>query len=437
MAYLRWFLRSLTDHPSRLRQGTTLIVYRPAARRGIPLRPLEEPSPCKYWWACSRGAVTLGCGVLTALRRPVGGGSPLHGWPASSAEAVARGAARVVRMVASQSWGGSRMLAVRMGLVCLVVGTLGGLAGGADRETSPGAVFYVAPAGDDAWSGRRAEPNAARSDGPFATLPRARDEIRRLKQAGPLPAGGVTVYLAGGLYPLASTLEMTAADSGTADAPVVYRAAAGQRPVILGGRTITGFKPYKGQILQADLAGQGFQGVHFRQLFFDGRRQHLARYPNFDANNPYGGGWAYADGKPVPMYQDVPGESRRQLTYKPADARSWAHPEEVEVFVFPRYNWWNNIVRIKSIDPQQRRVTLAGDCSYPIRPGDRYYVQNALEELDAPGEWYLDSRPAGPAKAAGSISGRRSRWPAGRCTPPRCGPSSASPGARPMSRSAA
>ena len=58
--------------------------------------------------------------------------------------------------------------------------------------------------------------------------------------------------------------------------------------------------------------------------------------------------------------------------------------------VFPRYNWWNNIVRIKSIDRDARTITLAGDCSYAIRPGDRYYVRNVLEELDAPGEWYLD-----------------------------------------------
>ena len=65
-----------------------------------------------------------------------------------------------------------------------------------------------------------------------------------------------------------------------------------------------------------------------------------------------------------------------------------------EVCIFPRYNWWNNIVRIASIDREKRVITLAGDCSYAIRPGDRYYVQGLFEELDAPGEWYLD-RAAG------------------------------------------
>jgi parallel beta-helix repeat protein len=49
---------------------------------------------------------------------------------------------------------------------------------------------------------------------------------------------------------------------------------------------------------------------------------------------------------------------------------------------------------VKSIDPATRTVTLARDCSYAIRPADRYYFQNALEELDSPGEWYFDKRTA-------------------------------------------
>ena len=65
-----------------------------------------------------------------------------------------------------------------------------------------------------------------------------------------------------------------------------------------GGKLIGGFEPYQGKILKADVAAQGLEGVEFRQLFCNGRRMHLARYPNFDPQNPYGGGWAYADGKP-------------------------------------------------------------------------------------------------------------------------------------------
>ncbi|MEI6500563.1 MAG: right-handed parallel beta-helix repeat-containing protein, partial [Armatimonadota bacterium] len=189
---------------------------------------------------------------------------------------------------------------------------------------------------------------------------------------------------------LPATLALTAEDSGTAQAPVVWQAYPGEKPLLLGGKTINGFEPYKGQILKAEVGAQGLKGVYFRQLYFKGVKQNLARTPNFDPKNPYGGGWAYADGKLVPMYTDIPGEDKRTLKYAGDDVPEMAKPAEAEVFVFPRYNWWNNCVPVKSVDRATRTVTLAADCSYAIRPRDRYYVRNVFEALDAPGEWYLD-----------------------------------------------
>lgn len=240
--------------------------------------------------------------------------------------------------------------------------------------------LYVAAQGSDAGDGSSAKP--------FATLARARDEVRKLKAAAPGEA--MTVNVGGGIYALPQGIKFDSRDSGSAAAPVTWRAQGAEKPVLIGGREIKGFTPWRGQILKADLSAQGFQGAAFHQLIFDGKRMHLARYPNFDESNPYGGGWAYADGKLVPMYQDIPGEDQHTLTAKAADLHTWAKPAELEVFVFARYNWWNNICRVKAIDPETRKVTLAQNASYAIRPGDRYYFQNALEELDTPGEWYLD-----------------------------------------------
>ncbi|OGV63798.1 MAG: hypothetical protein A3K19_14025 [Lentisphaerae bacterium RIFOXYB12_FULL_65_16] len=259
------------------------------------------------------------------------------------------------------------------------------------EETGPATGFYVAVNGNDAWSGTLAAPSKDAEDGPFATIERARDEIRKLKAAGHLTQP-VNVCIRDGIYELPHTLQLGPGDSGTAEFPITYRAYKRERPVIIGGRKITGWKPYKGEIVQADVGAQGFNDIYFRQFFFNGKRQILARYPNYDPTDPVAGGWTYMDGKLVPMYKNIDNENRRTFQYKPGDVHDWAHPEEAEVFVFPRYNWWNNIIRIAAIDRQKRMITLTGDASYGNRPNDRYYFRNLLEELDAPGEWYLDQR---------------------------------------------
>src|SRR6058998_2957922 len=55
-------------------------------------------------------------------------------------------------------------------------------------------LFYVSPEGNDAWSGKLAATNVDKTDGPFATVGKARDTIRQLKAQGPLTQP-VTVYL--------------------------------------------------------------------------------------------------------------------------------------------------------------------------------------------------------------------------------------------------
>ena len=252
---------------------------------------------------------------------------------------------------------------------------------------SPAAV-YVSPEGADS--------NPGTLDKPFATLERARDEVRSMNQRGGLPRGGVTVFVRGGVYELARTFELGAEDSGTQATPVVYRAYKREKPTLTGSKRISGFVQHRGRILKADVAAQGLKGVRFRQLFFNGKRQHLARYPNFDPANPHGGGFAYVDGELVSMYTTLPNESWRVVQCKPDDFRNWANPQDGQVYIYPRYNWRSSCVPIASVDKDKRQITLARDVwwrkSHTIRPGDRYYVRGMFEELDAPGEWFLDPR---------------------------------------------
>ena len=88
-----------------------------------------------------------------------------------------------------------------------------------DRQAP--ADFYVAPHGADAWSGTRPEPNADKTDGPFATLARARDAVRRLKAPG-TNTRPVTVLIRGGEYRLTEPLVFGPEDSGAKGRPVTY-----------------------------------------------------------------------------------------------------------------------------------------------------------------------------------------------------------------------
>ncbi len=103
-------------------------------------------------------------------------------------------------------------------------------------KKSSGMTLFVANDGNDTWSGRISASNADATDGPFATLERARDEIRNIKQLGEIPEGGVTVELRGGVYQREQPFELSEEDSGNENAPVMYRAQQGEEVRLLGGK---------------------------------------------------------------------------------------------------------------------------------------------------------------------------------------------------------
>ena len=262
----------------------------------------------------------------------------------------------------------------------------------AGPETSlAGTTLYVATNGDDSWSGKLAGPNAAKTDGPFATLGRARDAVRELRTK----TNAVIVMVRGGKYYLEQALVFGSVDSGSQQFPISYRDYTGEKVVLSGGKRITGWKPYKGQILQAVLPGAKGGKWKFRQLFLNGEPQRRSRYPKYDASNPLYGGWVFAEGP-------ASKQNTTAFIYKPNTfPRPWAKPTNGEVVMFPGTGWVDAILPIKSIDEKTRTITSELGYRNPdiapwyvpdsFRPGDRFRVENLLEDLTEPGEWCLDS----------------------------------------------
>jgi len=256
----------------------------------------------------------------------------------------------------------------------LVIGLAVGLAAGAlgapgQQRESRGVVVYVSPAGNDAWSGRLEAPNRARTDGPFATIARARDAVRALS-ADERGRGPVRVIIRGGRYELSEPLVFLPEDSGAPGRSVSYEAYPGERPVISGGRRIDGWRE-----TGAVWAARAPAGLTFRQLFVNGRRAQRARTPDE--------GFFLVDG-------EISLDARAAFKYRGNDVDpAWTERGDVEVVALQA--WAEIRMPIVAVDAASRTVTLAGRCAPSNRESNaRYWIENAPDAVDAPGEWRLD-----------------------------------------------
>ncbi len=255
------------------------------------------------------------------------------------------------------------------------------------------ALLFVSPHGNDAWSGRTAQPNPSGTDGPLATLRAAQLRVRRIKQDG--AAASIRVVVGEGTYELEKTLRFGPEDGGSSDCPVTYEAQPGAAVVIRGGRTVGGWEPAGGHIYRTDLKSQGLAQADFHQLFYHGQRQILARHPNFDPRHPRTGGFVYIEGKgPQPSKQFVYPKGSLPID-------RWNDLSQAEVVTVFGRGWNFAIAPIRKVDRDQRVITTRAP-RRPYEPENRFFVQNVRQALDSPGEWFLD-------KAAGVLY----FWPPG------------------------
>jgi hypothetical protein len=281
------------------------------------------------------------------------------------------------------------------------------------------ALLTSAHAQDVFVSPKGVDNNPGTLERPFRTLQRARDAVRTYHQKTPAARHhAVTVWLRGGTYDLAETFELDRRDAGTASAPVTYAAYARESVRISGGRTlpVSSFHRVsdpdavrrlpsisKDRVLQADLRALGVSdfGKHRQfghglpivpapmELFWNDSVMQLARYPNTGAIDI----GPVIDPGSIPRTGDY---TNRGGKFRYTDSRHarWVGVPDVWLQGFFNYGFADDKIRIASIDTTRQEVTLAAPHMYGLGSGEnfnQYVALNLLEELDQPGEWYVDT----------------------------------------------
>ncbi len=276
--------------------------------------------------------------------------------------------------------------------------------GGNQTVIDAGDAVYVAESGSDS--------NDGSADAPFKTIEKARDKVREVIAAGAYPKTGMTVYLRGGEYRLDKSLELGAGDSGTEEAPVVYASYPGETARITGGVKLP-YSEFKnisddmasklidksaaGKVLELDLGKLGIEelgqlsrrgyliaaeGVPQAELYVDGSRMQLARWPNKDwvgtteivrsgARSKNG----VLEGAVYKIDYDRPTKWKNNIN-------------EIYTAGVLGPNYFYGYFPIEKIDPGQITLKEGSVTSYYSKHFIRY--ENIFEELDEPGEYYID-----------------------------------------------
>lgn len=268
-----------------------------------------------------------------------------------------------------------------------------------EQRTREKPFLFVAPNGKDTNNGSERQP--------LATLQKARDVARAANYQD-----GVDIVLLPGEYRVTDTLNLDEKDSGTPGHPIVYRAQKPGTAILYGGTRLSGFVPVtntkilerlpgeaRGNVVQLDLKARGitdYGALAVRgfgqppspptlELYVNGEPQTLARWPNA----------GFVKAPRLVEAGDKKTGKPSVLGYDDERHARWANAKDAWLFGYFHFLWADATAKIARIDPQNKTITTAQAYEYGGRGMDTgqgivYYAFNLLEEIDRPGEWYLD-----------------------------------------------
>ncbi|MDF7806314.1 right-handed parallel beta-helix repeat-containing protein [Pontiellaceae bacterium B12219] len=235
---------------------------------------------------------------------------------------------------------------------------------------------YVSPQGDDA--------NAGTQTAPFASIAAARDALRA---SGKLGKESCEVIIGSGTYRFTEPLTLSPSDSGSKDAPAVYRAAEGAEVVFTGAQEINGSWEHWNDGIYRTEVGR-MQAID--QLFVNHRRQIMARYPDLEAGYVLAENQKHQGGKAG----NPPYEGCTPDAWDASKARGWSDPAGAFMHGMHGGLWGSQHYRVLGKKANGELLFEGGWQNNRYRSAHPSYrmIENIFEELDAPGEWYHDMK---------------------------------------------
>ena len=275
--------------------------------------------------------------------------------------------------------------------------------------------LFVSPNGKDS--------NDGSIDTPLLTPQRAVERVNNMQNK----QGGVTVYFREGIYSVPEGMKLSGQSGGNNETPVFYSSYNGENVTFTGGIAINGseMNPLndeigsrkipllaKPHIYSVDLKKLGYTEFgSFSQslrpeLYIDGVKYTIARWPNAantgmaqytesDGNSGVisSGDIIIAGGTEIGRYT---GETGNGIEFKVSDQRpfSWENTDNIWMYGYWHAEWQKLHVRAKSFNPALSSVKSYNHILYGARyiNTKSFYYYNILEELDIPGEWFLDNK---------------------------------------------
>lgn len=228
--------------------------------------------------------------------------------------------------------------------------------------------YHVSKEGSDQNSGTKSKP--------FLTIQKAQEVVRKKGAEG--SSVDITVWINNGTYFISGPLKFDASDSGNDENIITYKAVKGAKPVISGGKEVTGWQHRGNGLWVVSVDGEM---AEFRELFFDGQRATRARHPNTD----------------YLRVAEVGADRRTNFKFHPGDFPNPQNLQQLELVLL--HDWSITRIPLAEIDYQQNRITAVDSIGAKglnffnldnWEKDPRYFLENDMAFLDSPGEWYFD-----------------------------------------------